>query len=118
MANRFIDVFVEEHDALPDGCMMRFHALEEPRPVGDIDYAPLLGEPGRFRVAGLGPAGETAALCAHVDDSGAGKSTLIWGGELGLRLHRLTPSGADDPAFEPLAEPYLLLAADEVPHRA
>jgi hypothetical protein len=115
MPKRFIDVFVEEHEALPDGCMLRFQAVDEPRAVHTIHYAPLLGEAGRFRVeACFSEGGARAAQRADVEDSGAGTCTLIWGGDLGIRLQRIDDAGADSTAFAPIAEPYLLLAAEEI----
>jgi hypothetical protein len=103
---RFIDVEVEEHDELPDGCELRFHAVGESRPVSRVQYEPLAGPEGAFAVmaAGGGPAQATP-----VDDSSAGTSVLITGDARGLRLQR---AGAGDDA--PIAEPYLLLAADAI----
>jgi hypothetical protein len=103
---RFIDVVVEEHDDIPEGCELRFHAVGEPRPVSRVQYEPLAGPEGEFLVtaAGGGPARATP-----VDDSSAGTSILITGDSRGLRLRR---AGAED---EPaVAEPYLLLAADTI----
>ena len=106
MAGRYIDVVVEEHDALPEGCEMRFHAVGAERPVRRIRYEPLSGPEGEFAV---GTAGGEAARAAPVDDSGAGTAILIYGDARGLRLRRVT--GGGDPA-ESIAEPYLLLTED------
>lgn len=115
MPKRFIDVFVEEHDALPDGCMLRFQAIDAPQDVHTIHHAPMLGDPGRFRVEARFSDGHVApAQRASVEDSGAGACTLIWGGDLGIRLQRLHDDGTEASAAAPIAEPYLLLAADEI----
>lgn len=103
---RYIDVVVEEHDALPEGCEMRFHAVGADRVVRRIRYEPLSGPEGEFEVATESGA---AAHAAPVDDSGAGTAMLIYGDARGLRLRRLA-DGATSP--EPLAEPYLLLTED------
>jgi hypothetical protein len=106
MAGRYIDVVVEEHGALPEGCEMRFHAVGASRVVRRIRYEPLSGPAGEFEVATEG--GE-AARAAPVDDSGAGTAILIYGDTRGLRLRRVGGDGALD---EPIAEPYLLLTED------
>jgi hypothetical protein len=107
MAGRYIDVVVEEHEELPEGCELRFHAVGESRPVRRVLYEPLTGAEGEFEVLAAGGALATAA---PVDDSGAGTSMLIYGDARGLRLRRV----GDDTGGEPIAEPYLLLAADAI----
>src|SRR5580698_731770 len=106
MAGRYIDVVVEEHDALPEGCEMRFHAVGPDRPVRRIRYEPLSGPEGEFEVETESGA---PAHAAPVDDSGAGTAILTQGGARGLRRRRMTDGGA--PA-DPIAEPYLLLTED------
>jgi hypothetical protein len=106
VAGRYIDVVVEEQDAIPDGCELRFHAVGESRPVRRVYYEPLTGPEGEFEVTA---AGGEPALAAPVDDSGAGTSILIYGDAHGIRLRRV---GAD--AGAPIAEPYLLLSDDAV----
>jgi hypothetical protein len=106
VAGRYIDVVVEEHDALPEGCEMRFHAVGAARPVRRIRYEPLSGPEGEFEV---GTEGGEAARAVPVDDSGAGTAILIYGDARGLRLRRLMGAAALD---EPIAEPYLLLTED------
>jgi hypothetical protein len=106
MAGRYIDVVVEEHDALPEGCEMRFHAVGPDRSVRRIRYEPLSGPEGEFEVETESGA---PAHAAPVDDSGAGTAILIHGDARGLRLRRMTDGGA--PA-DPIAEPYLLLTED------
>ena len=108
MAGRYIDVVVEEHDALPEGCEMRFHAVGAERPVRRIRYEPLSGPEGEFEV---GTEGGEVALAAPVDDSGAGTAILIYGDARGLRLRRV---GADGALDDPIAEPYLLLTEDSL----
>jgi hypothetical protein len=106
MAGRYIDVVVEEQEAIPDGCELRFHAVGESRTVKRIQYEPMTGPEGEFEVTA---AGGEPALAAPVDDSGAGTSILIYGDGRGIRLRRV---GAD--AGESIAEPYLLLADDAI----
>jgi len=106
-----VDVVVEEHPALPDGCEMRFARVGEARVVTTIEYEPLDEGPGLFRVEGRDA--NDAVVPAHaveVDDSSAGTSTLIYGGGWGLRLTRVTEDAKT--SREPprlIAEPYLLL---------
>jgi hypothetical protein len=105
-AGRFIDVLVEEHDEIPDGCELRFHAVGDRRPITRIRYEPLTGPEGDFDVR---TAAGGQAYATPVDDSSAGTSVLVTGDERGLRLWR---AGAPD---EPsIAEPYLLLAPEAI----
>lgn len=102
-----IHVEVEEHDALPEGCSMRFRATGEPAPVRAVRYESEDGRSGIWAVHAERSDGTRAsAMAVVVDDSGAGSSTLIYGGEHGLRL---TPESG-----ESIAEPYLLLAEDAI----
>lgn len=95
---------IEEHDALPEGCSMRFRAEGEGRPVERVDYESETGVGGAFRVEGRGPEGAPVRATAFVvNDSSAGTSILVVGGERGLRLTSLATG-------ETFAEPYLLLA--------
>jgi hypothetical protein len=105
---RYIDVVVEEHLEIPEGCEMRFHAVGEARVVRQIQYEPLVGPEGDFEVVA---AGGEPARAVPVDDSGAGTAVLIYGDARGLRLRRV--GGADDQG-DPIAEPYLLLAEDAI----
>jgi len=106
MAGRYIDVVVEEHGDIPEGCELRFHAVGESRPVTRVRYEPLTGSEGEFEVTAAGGA---PALAVPVDDSSAGTSVLIYGDARGLRLRRLDGAGG-----APLAEPYLLMAPDAI----
>ena|SRR5215471_10185900 len=107
---KYVDVVVEEHDEIPDGCELRFHAVGEVRPVRRLRYEPLIGPEGEFEVTSVNEAGaEGPAHAVPVDDSGAGTSLLVYGGARGLRLRRVAPAAG--PA---VAEPYLLLADDAV----
>jgi hypothetical protein len=109
VAGRYIDVVVEEHPEIPEGCEMRFHAIGDDRVVRRIRYEPLSGPEGDF---GITAARGEPARAAAVDDSGAGTCVLIYGDAHGLRLQRLTDAG--ESSDEPLAEPYLLLAKDSI----
>lgn len=99
-------VEVEEHDALPDGCMMRFSALTPPRPIHRIRYDLPDGTNGLCRVEGRDEKDQPVpAWVATVDDSSAGQSWLVGGGLHGVRL---TSEGGD----VTWAEAYLLLDED------
>ncbi|MES1208915.1 MAG: hypothetical protein ABUS79_23505 [Pseudomonadota bacterium] len=106
----YIDVVVDEHDELPEGCELRFHAVGPSRPVARIRYEPMTGPEGDFAVTASGGA---AAQATPVDDSSAGTSVLITGDARGLRLRRLDaePASNAEPA---IAEPYLLLSPDSI----
>lgn len=105
MGQRFIEIFVEADDEIPQDCVQRFQAIGEPRRVIRIRYEPDDGPMGIFRVFGRG--GTREAFAVDVDDSGEGTSTLIFSEGAGLRLER---EGSD----ETIAEPFLLLAATAV----
>jgi hypothetical protein len=100
----FLDVRVDEHDALPDGCSMRFRAVGEPRAIQSVRYASEQGVDGVWSVEGENAEGERVpAHVVTVEDSGAGQAMLVYGGQHGLRL--TSPSGDVT-----VAEPYLSLA--------
>lgn len=116
---RFIDILVAEHDAIPDGCMLRFRAVDEPRHVRLIRHFPLVGVPGLFRVEARARTGDPGpALAVSVENRGAGTSTLICGGDLGLRLFRSSTDDGELPpragSEQPIAVPYLLLADENI----
>ncbi|HVH42883.1 MAG TPA: hypothetical protein VM925_11090 [Labilithrix sp.] len=101
---RFIDVLVEEHDDLPEGCSLRFRAQDAGAIVERIMWESDSGTRGVWRVEGRTSGGERTPAVAHaVDDSSAGTSILIVGGEHGLRLTCLETA-------ETVAEPYLLVS--------
>jgi hypothetical protein len=109
MEPAFVTVLVEEHDALPEGCCMRFKRIDEPRAVqgvmyereGDAEGPALWAIDGAEEGGGVGP-----AWAVTVEDSSAGVSTLVYGGGWGLRLRR-----GDG---EAVAEAYLLLSENAV----
>ncbi len=109
MTPRFVNVLVEEHDELPDGCCMRFKIVSEPRSVRRVLYE-ADRPPGR-RIWAVDSPGEDgsagAAWAAEVEDSGAGTSTLVYGGARGLRLR-------PDDGGDVIAEPYLLIGSDAI----
>ncbi len=108
MKTFFVDVNVEEHDDLPNGCSQRFRALDEGKPVHRVRYESESGVDGTWRVhAERSNGGKTIAMGYPVEDSSAGTSTLIVGGERGLRL-------ASEESGEIVAEPFLLLAPSAV----
>ncbi len=104
MHGQTIEVVVDEHDEIPEGCELRFHAVGASRDIQRIRYEPLTGPEGDFMVTAAGGA---PARATPVDDSSAGTSLLITGDTRGLRLHRL--GSEHEPA---IAEPYLLLSPD------
>jgi hypothetical protein len=102
----FVSVDVEEHDALPDGCCLRFRAHGEGRTIERVSYESETGTSGTWTVAGRTADGAAAPATAfEVDDSSAGTSLLVVGGEHGLRLTSVVTG-------ETIAEPYLLLSLD------
>ncbi len=109
MTPKFVNVLVEEHDELPDGCSMRFKIVSEPRPVHRVRYeaddSPVSVVWSVESPRDDGAAG--AVWAAEVEDSGAGTSTLVYGGPRGLRL---TPDGGG----AVLAEPFLLIGPDAI----
>jgi len=103
----FVTVMVEEHEALPDGCVQRFRATGGPRVVHHVAWESEEGVGGTWAVRGALADGSAApALARPVDDSSAGTSILVVGGDHGLRL--TSESG------EEVAAAYLLLAPDAI----
>ncbi|MBX3264091.1 MAG: hypothetical protein KIS78_35805 [Labilithrix sp.] len=104
MSGGFVDVRVEEHDALPDGCSLRFRAQDAGAAVTEIAWESDDGVAGTWRVEAASSDGARGPATAFaVDDSSAGTSMLIVGGDHGLRLTSLATG-------ETVAEPYLLLS--------
>ena len=100
----FVNVDVVEHEALPDGCCLRFRAQTEGRAIERVTYESESGTGGIWTVAAHDAADRpTAATAFEVDDSSAGTSLLVVGGEHGLRLTSVATG-------ETIAEPYLLLS--------
>lgn len=105
MAARFVDVIVEAHPELPDGCAVRFQTLGPARPVAAVRYQPGVGVPGVFEVQGRTSGGAPApAQATSVHVTGGAPQLLVTGGAWGVRLTRV----GGDPAAA-IAEPYLLL---------
>lgn len=103
---RFVDVLVNEHPEIPEGCCQRFQTLEEARPVHHVRYAPGQQDPQVWQVDAPTIDGSTRpAWATAIEDSGAGTALLIYGEELGLRLHC---------GSQTLAEPYLLLSREAI----
>ena len=103
----FVTVLVEEHEALPDGCVQRFRATGDAREVRHVAWEPEDGEAGTWAVRGqLADGTSTPALARPVDDSSAGTSILVVGGDHGLRL---TSSTGEEAAVA-----YLLLAPSAI----
>jgi len=113
---RFIDIQVEEHEAIPDGCSMRFRAQDDGARIERIAWESEDGRAGTWRVVGRRSDGEDVAAIAYaVDDSSAGTSILVVGGDHGLRLTlepvdplERTPEAERERAT--VAEPYLLVS--------
>lgn len=105
----FIDVSVDAHDALPDGVLLRFKAVSDPRALSRILYAPDVGPEGWCMVEGRdGSGARCEAMAVQVEDSSAGVSTLVFGGARGLRL---IPSDGS----VTFAETHLLVSAECLP---
>lgn len=111
MSGGFIDVHVVEHDALPDGCSLRFRAQDAGVAVQEIVWESDDGVGGTWRVeAAFAGDARAPATAFPVDDSSAGTSILIVGGDHGLRLTSRATG-------ETVAEPYLLLSRTAVRDR-
>ena len=97
----FVAVQVEEHEALPEGCSLRFKAQDAGEPIATVTWESEDGVCGTWTVAAEASNGAHSSATAYrVDDSSAGTSLLIVGGGHGLRL---TLDATQ------IAEPYLLL---------
>jgi len=97
----FVAVQVEEHEALPDGCSMRFKAQDDGTAIDEVQWESDDGVAGTWTVEAEALDGtRSSAMSYRVDDSSAGTSLLIVGGAHGLRL----TLGSTH-----VAEPYLLL---------
>ncbi|MDF2698135.1 MAG: hypothetical protein K0S65_6518, partial [Labilithrix sp.] len=104
MTTRFVQVQVEEHDELPEGCSLRFRAHGEGRGVEHVIWESDDGEAGTWRVEGAASDGtRVGAVAFEVDDSSAGTSILVVGSDHGLRLTEIE-SGTS------VAAPYLLVS--------
>jgi hypothetical protein len=100
----FLDVRVDGHDALPNGCSMRFRAVGEPRAIRSVRYESEAGVDGVWSVEGETADGQRVpAHVVTVEDAVAGQAMLVYGGVHGLRL--TSPNGGVT-----VAEPYLSLA--------
>ena len=105
MPARFVDVIVEAHAELPDGCAVRFQVAGDTGPVAAVRYQPGVGALGVFEVEARTTGGAPApAQATRVHVPGGPARVLISGGAWGLRLTRA--GGDSAPA---IAEPYLLL---------
>jgi hypothetical protein len=105
---RTITIEVEEHEALPDGCYMRFSAISDTQAVRRLDYETPSGEAAIVLVEGRDENDRPVpAWTALVDDSAAGQSMLVGGGAWGLRLR-------PEAGGEEWAEPYLLLSREAI----
>jgi hypothetical protein len=103
----FVTVLVEEHEAIPDGCVQRFRATGEPSVVHHVTWESEDGVAGTWAVRGvLADGAATPALARPVDDSSAGTSILVVGGDHGLRL---TSDAGDE-----VAVAYLLLSPEAI----
>lgn len=100
----FVAITVEPHEALPDGCSMRFKAHGESRPIARLRYESDDGTGGIWTVLAVFSDGrEAAAFAVPVEDSSAGSSNLVYGGDYGLRLTSVETGAV-------VAEPFLLLS--------
>lgn len=97
MAHRFIDVLVDAHDGLADGCAMRFKAEDAPRTVAVVRWYDDADRAIDCDVTGWSSAGAVPAQAVTIEDSSAGTAVLVWGGDLGVRL---APRDGSPPFFE------------------
>jgi hypothetical protein len=115
MEPAFVTVLVEEHEALPQGCVMRFKRVGQPRAVARVMYEPEADARGAavWRVEAIEEGGSVGqAWAVTVEDSSAGVSTLVYGGSWGLRLRREDEDGGGGGGE--VAEAYLLLVEGAV----
>src|SRR6478735_7122868 len=91
----FIDVQVEAHDELPDGCSRRVKAEGPAASVTLVRYETEDGDLHTWKVVAARSDGTTTqARGVPIEDSSAGTSILVVGGDHGLRL---TSADAEDP---------------------
>ena len=102
---RFIDLFIDPNDNVPDGCGQRFKSEGEARPVTRILYDGVACAVEGWSSAGGGT--PCPAVVVPVEDSGGGVALLLHGGDWGLRL---LPDGGG----APIGEAYLLLSDDAI----
>lgn len=106
MASFFVDVMIEEHEGLPEGCSQRFRAQGAGAPVSRISWESDDGVRGAWDVFAASEDGAANVAMAYpVDDSSAGTSILIVGGDRGLRLVAREQGVT-------VLEPYLLVSRD------
>ena len=99
----FIQIQVEEHDELPDGCCLRYKAEGPGREIARVRWESEDGTDGIWTLEAAWSDGRrTAAQAYPVEDSSAGTSILVVGGDHGLRLTSIDTG-------QRVAEPYLLL---------
>ena len=99
----YIDIYVDPHDAIPDGASLRYKAENTPQTVRQVRYESDDGLDGVWTISSRADDGqESSAYWVTVEDSGAGTSALVYGGDHGLRL-RHEQDGSE------VAEAYLLL---------
>jgi hypothetical protein len=104
----FVDVQVESHDALPDGCSRRFKSEGATRPVTLVRYEPEDAELQTWKVEAAYANGTRGpARAVPIEDSSAGTSILVVGGDHGLRL-------APVDGGREISEAYLLLSPSAV----
>jgi hypothetical protein len=102
---RFIDVFIEPNDNVPEGCGQRFKSEGEPRAISRVLYDGVACTVHGWSSAGGGT--PSPATVVPVEDSGGGVALLLYGGDWGLRL---TP----DDGSAPIGEAYLLVSDDAI----
>ncbi len=105
---RTVLIEVEEHEAIPDGCFIRYSALGPTRTVSRIRAESPEGIEGVCVVEGRDAEDQPVpAWAVHVDDSSAGQAWLVGGGAHGVRVRPEAGGGF-------WAEAYLLLSEDSI----
>lgn len=104
----YVEIYVEPHEALPDGASLRCKAESKPERIYQVNYETDDGEDGVWNLTSPDSDGRDVGVYqVLVEDSGSGTSALIFGDEYGLRL-------THDTSERMVAEPYLLLDPDDV----
>lgn len=108
-----LELIVDAHDAVPEGCSRRFKTRGAALTVTRIYWESDDGDEGPFDVVGLtADDTEIAAQRVDIEDSSAGISVLVYGGDHGLRLRWVGPGAPRGPAE--IVEPYVVVGPGEV----
>jgi hypothetical protein len=97
---RFIDVVVDAHEGLEEGCALRFKAEDEPRVVRRVRWYDERDRAVECSVSGWSSddgGRAVPAMGVTIEDSSAGAAVMVWGGDWGVRL---VPADGGAPFYE------------------